>query len=111
MGHIMAGTSENDPGRLAVLRLLGTGKCWVKLSGYRSSIAGPPFTDVALIARMLIEHAGERCVWGTDWPHPNMHAYMPDDGNLLDLLADWTTGEGTLRQILVDNPAKLYGFA
>lgn len=110
MGGIMADTNENDPGRLAMLRLLETGKCWVKLSGYRSSIAGPPFPDVAPIAHSLIVHARERCVWGTDWPHPAMQRFAPDDGRLFDLLAEWAEDPETLHRILVDNPAALYGF-
>jgi predicted TIM-barrel fold metal-dependent hydrolase len=83
----------------------------VKLCGYRSSSAGYPFTDVAPLACALIQAAPERCVWGTDWPHPNYLRTMPDAGELLDLLDDWAGSDSVRRRILVDNPARLYGFA
>ena len=110
MAGIHADTPEGDEGLAAVLRLLERGRFWVKLSGYRSSVAGHPYADVAPLARRLAALAPERCVWGTDWPHPNMHAHMPDDGELLDLLAAWVPDEGRRHRILVDNPARLYGF-
>ena len=110
MGGIMADGAENEPGRLAVLRLLDSGKCWIKCSGYRSSVAGHPYADVAPIARLLFRHAPERCVWGTDWPHPHLQDHMPDDGALLDLLSDWEPNDAVWHRILVDNPAQLYGF-
>ena len=52
----------------------------------------------------------ERCVWGTDWPHTTLSDYMPDDGELMDLLLDWAPDEATRKKILVDNPAVLYAF-
>jgi predicted TIM-barrel fold metal-dependent hydrolase len=110
MGQVMADRTPADPGYQAVLRLLGSGQCWIKLSGYRISVAGYPYADVAPWARKLIAEAPQRCVWGTDWPHPNMDHHIPDDGELLDLLAGWAPDSGTLRRILVDNPAALYGF-
>jgi predicted TIM-barrel fold metal-dependent hydrolase len=95
----------------ALLRLLDSGKCWVKLCGYRCSKLGPPYEDIAEPARTLITAAPERCVWGTDWPHPGMHgSLMPDDGKLLDLLFDWAPDSGLVHRILVDNPARLYRF-
>lgn len=97
-------------GPAAVFRLLESGRCWVKLSGYRSSVAGYPYADVDFLARRLAGLVPERCVWGTDWPHPNMNNHMPDDGELLDLLAAWVPDEERRHRILVDNPAQLYGF-
>jgi len=110
MAGILADQTERDAGHAAVLRLLDGGRCWVKLSGYRASVAGYPYDDVAPLARKLATLVPERCVWGTDWPHPNMHEHMPDDGALLDLLADWVPDETQRHRILVDNPARLYGF-
>ena len=49
-------------------------------------------------------------LWGSDWPHPT-ETVKPDDAQLLDLLLRWTDDENTRRQVLVDNPARLYGFA
>lgn len=110
MAGILADQTGRDAAYGAVLRLLDGGRCWVKLSGYRASVAGYPYRDVTSLARRLAAHAAERCLWGTDWPHPNMHRHMPDDGELLDLLAGWIPDETRRRRILVDNPARLYGF-
>ncbi len=110
MAGVLADQTGNDPGYAAVLRLLDGGRCWVKLSGYRASVAGYPYGDVAPLARTLAAQVPERCVWGTDWPHPNMHEHMPDDGELLDLLAEWIPDTAQRHRILVDNPACLYGF-
>jgi predicted TIM-barrel fold metal-dependent hydrolase len=111
MGQIPTDRGINSPEFLTLLRLLESGKCWVKLCGYRSSVAGPPYADLLEPARKLIETAPERCVWGTDWPHTNMFgSLLPDDGKLLDLLYDWAPDPGQLRRILVENPAQLYGF-
>ena len=60
---------------------------------------------------MLLRHAPERCVWGTDWPHTNITDHMPDDGELLDLLGDWALDPALRQRVLVDNPARLYRFA
>jgi predicted TIM-barrel fold metal-dependent hydrolase len=94
-----------------LLRLLESGKVWVKLCGYRSSVEGPPYSDLLTPARKIIETAPERCIWGTDWPHPRrIGPLMVDDGKLLDLLNDWAPDPQQFQRILVDTPAKLYGF-
>jgi predicted TIM-barrel fold metal-dependent hydrolase len=64
------------------------------------------------MARAMIAAAPDRCVWGTDWPHPSLltEADVPDDGVLLDTLGTWAPGEAQRQAILVDNPARLYGF-
>jgi predicted TIM-barrel fold metal-dependent hydrolase len=61
-------------------------------------------------AQALIEAAPDRIIWGTDWPHPNMVKTMPNDGDLVDLLARYAGGADMMKRILVDNPARLYGF-
>ncbi len=110
MGGIRAAAGTEDPAFQALRRLLDTGRAWVKLCGYRSS-SGPPYADLLAPARALIAHAPERCLWGTDWPHPHLEGRaMPDDGVLLDLLYDWAGTDAAVRRILVDNPAILYGF-
>jgi predicted TIM-barrel fold metal-dependent hydrolase len=102
---------EEGPVISGLLRLLDSGRVWVKLSGAeRLSKAHAPYDDVAPMVRRLIAHAPERLLWGSDWPHVNLHGPMPDDGDLVDFLGRLTTPE--LRQrILVDNPAALFGFA
>ena len=84
---------------------------WVKICGAeRISSAGPPFTDAVPFAQALIEAAPDRVLWGTDWPHPNIEGEMPNDGDLMDILALYAPDEGTRERILVANPARLYGF-
>lgn len=101
----------DHPDFLALLQLLGSGKAWIKLCGYRASLAGPPYTDMDPIAHRIIAVAPDRCVWGTDWPHPVLDGRpMPDDGVLVDALARWAGDAATLERILVTNPARLYGF-
>ena len=95
----------------ALRRLLDGGRVWVKLSGTdRVSKQAPPFRDAVALARALAEHAPERVVWGTDWPHPNIDKYMPNDGKLVDAIAEIAPDEATRHRMLVDNPAELFGF-
>jgi predicted TIM-barrel fold metal-dependent hydrolase len=85
--------------------------CWVKISGAeRISSAGPPFTDAVPFARALVENAPERILWGTDWPHPNIARHMPNDGDLVDLIPQLMPDAATQRQVLVNNPHRLYQF-
>jgi predicted TIM-barrel fold metal-dependent hydrolase len=96
-----------------VRRLLDNGRTWVKLCGaYLNTRTGPPlYDDVKPIARAYVEHAAERCVWGSDWPHPTEPHVKPDDAVLFDLLHDWTPSEAVRQKILVDNADALYGFS
>jgi predicted TIM-barrel fold metal-dependent hydrolase len=91
-------------------RLLDNGNVWVKLSGIdRISKQKYPYTDAIPFARALARQAPERVVWGTDWPHPN-HSAVPNDGELVDLILEIAPDERTRKRMLVDNPAKLFGF-
>ncbi|WP_407520316.1 amidohydrolase family protein [Methylobacterium oryzisoli] len=94
-----------------VRRLLDGGRTWMKLSGaYLNTESGPPdYADASAVARAFAKAAPERMVWGSDWPHRGQKD-MPDDGTLIDLLADWAPDEAARIRILVDNPARLYGF-
>ncbi|MDP3072913.1 MAG: amidohydrolase family protein [Opitutaceae bacterium] len=85
---------------------------WCKICGAeRISRDGPPFHDAVPFARELIGIAPERILWGTDFPHPNITRWMPNDGDLLDLLPLFADDPALQKTILVDNPARLYGFA
>lgn len=112
MGHMDPAKGVEEPGFATLLDLLRAGRTWVKLSGaYRSTnLHHPPYEDVVPIARTLAETAPTRCVWGTDWPHPFVQIPMPNDGVLMDELALWVPDEDRRNAILVDNPARLYGF-
>ena len=112
MGRFDAATPADDKDWRLLMKLLATGRCWIKLSGpYYGSKSGPPlYADKARIAKELIKAAPERMVWASNWPHPSYKKNFPDEGRLLDLVADWTQDESLRKQILVTNPAKLYGF-
>lgn len=82
---------------------------WIKVScPERLTLAGPPYDDVIPYARTLVERFPNRTLWGTDWPHPNMHSHMPDDGALVDVIPRIAPTEVLQRQLLVDNPMRLY---
>ncbi|MHA1567492.1 MAG: amidohydrolase family protein [Alphaproteobacteria bacterium] len=84
---------------------------WIKVCGAeRISSSGPPYNDAIPFARAIIEAAPDRVLWGTDWPHPNIAGVMPNDGDLMSLLAQYAPDEALRQRILVDNPARLYGF-
>jgi predicted TIM-barrel fold metal-dependent hydrolase len=83
---------------------------WVKLSGAdRIATAPPSLADASALMRLLIVHAPERVLWGTDSPHPNTHGFLPDDGDLVNVLAEFT--EEDRQRLLVENPARCFGFA
>ena len=109
MLNIPAARGLEDPNFQALLRLVGDGHAYVKVSAaYRLSDRFPdyrtPFHDALLRANP------ERLMWGTDWPHPWVSAEaMPDEGHLLDLFMDWTPDEAARRKILVETPARLFG--
>ncbi len=111
MGLFPADMPLTHPDFRLLLRLLESGNAWVKLSGAeRISRSGPPYRDVVPVARALIDAAPERVVWGTDWPHTNVKPAIPNDGDLMNLLAEFAPDERTRRKILVENPCALYGF-
>ena len=87
------------------------GKLWMKVSGAdRISKLGPPYADAIPFAQKLVADFGDRCVWGTDWPHPN-HTHVPDDAQLVDILAEIAPSPAALQALMVDNPQRLYKFA
>ena len=111
MGRIDAAAGLGQPGFKALLELVKRDNGWVKVSGPdRISASGPPFHDALPYAQSLIAAAPDRVLWGTDWPHPN-NPYDPEDCDLVDLLPLVAPDEAARRKLLVDNPARLYGFA
>jgi predicted TIM-barrel fold metal-dependent hydrolase len=103
------GTEQEPFQRLC--ELMRDERAWVKVSGAeRLSGSGPPgYDDVVPFAQALIAIAPDRVLWGTDWPHPNVPR-VPDDGDLVDLLAGFAPDEPTRTRILVQNPERLYDF-
>ena len=111
MGLFPANLPLAHPDFKLLLNLLERGNAWVKLSGAeRISKRGFPYHDAIPVARAFIDAAPERVVWGTDWPHTNVQPTIPNDGDLMDILAEFAPEESVRRKILVENPAVLYGF-
>ena len=111
LGYMRTGKGLDAQGFQALLRLVKSGRCWVKLTGpYRISAAAAPYPDVTPFAHALMKTNAERIVWGSDWPHVMAKA-MPNDGDLCDLLSQWIPDARLREQVLVNNPARLYGFS
>ena len=122
-GRASAAEGVNQPGFDALLDLIKSGGAYVKISAaYRCSEKAPDYADVIPLAQALVKANADRIVWGTDWPHPNSDAgrgkplteitapFPIDDGLLLNQMAKWVPDADTRKKILVDNPARLYGF-
>ncbi len=111
MGRAKTGDGLVHPSFRVLLDLVRNEDIWVKICGAeRISTSGPPYEDAVPFARALIEAAPDRVLWGTDWPHPNIEGVMPNDGDLMNLLALAASDAAVRNRILVDNPARLYGF-
>jgi predicted TIM-barrel fold metal-dependent hydrolase len=122
-GGAQASLGTAQAGFDTLLSLVRAGKAYVKISGaYRSSTQAPDYADVAPLAAALISANAERILWGSDWPHPDSASkpgraatdlaplFQIDDGRLFNLFAMWAPDAALRKTILVENPAKLYGF-
>ncbi|MBR1267939.1 amidohydrolase family protein [Bradyrhizobium sp. AUGA SZCCT0222] len=122
-GGAQAALGVGQPGFADLVELVKSGKAHVKISGaYRASKVGPDYADCTPLAQALIAANADRIVWGTDWPHPDSVTpagkqvtdvtplFQIDDGRLLNQLPVWTPDAAVRKKILVDNPARLYGF-
>jgi len=113
MARIDPAEGANAAAFTVARRLLDGGNTWMKLSGVymRSRDGAPAYRDAFALGRALVEAAPERLVWGSDWPHTTETPGTVDDAALANVLASWCGDEAVRTRILVDNPAKLYGFA
>jgi predicted TIM-barrel fold metal-dependent hydrolase len=112
MGYLTRGVSPQHPEMRAMLHLMQAGRAWAKISGpYRVSLHDAPYEPVADIVRWLADGCAQQLVWGSDWPHVMVRGAMPHDADLLDLLGNWVPEAQRRESILVDNPARLYGWA
>jgi predicted TIM-barrel fold metal-dependent hydrolase len=114
-----AALGPSQAGFDALLALVKAGRAYVKISAaYRISDRKPDFPDAAAIAQAIVAANPDRVVWGSNWPHPGRGntrtdtapPYPSDDGMLLNQLPKWVPDAATRRKILVENPARLYGF-
>jgi predicted TIM-barrel fold metal-dependent hydrolase len=123
-GGAKSADGVKQPGFDALVSLVKTGKAYVKISAAADLVStkAPDYADVVPLAKALVAANPQRILWGTDWPHPDSRVLpdrkntdiaplvQTDDGLVLNLLPVWVPDAATRKAILVDNPARLYGF-
>ena len=112
-GHLPAEQGMEHPAFQVICRLLKEEKIWVKLSGLYIDSVKPDFSDTIAIGKALCQVNPDRCLWGTDWPHPMVYDAkqdFPNDADMLDALYEQAGSYGTFKKILVDNPARVFRF-
>jgi predicted TIM-barrel fold metal-dependent hydrolase len=122
-GEAKAALGVEQSGFPALLDLVRGAKVYVKLSApYHLSSQAPEFSDVTLLAKALIAANPHQVLWGSDWPHPaniqgpgrTFRDISPlrqiDDGISLNELGVWASDAAVRKMILIDNPAKLFGY-
>jgi predicted TIM-barrel fold metal-dependent hydrolase len=101
----------DQPAMRLARNLLKDERWWIMLSGQeRHSASDYPWDDTVAFARAFVEAAPDRVIWSTDWPHVRFRRKMPNDADLLEMLYRYVPDAAMRRKILVDNPARLYGF-
>jgi predicted TIM-barrel fold metal-dependent hydrolase len=118
LGRVRGGEGINAPGFTVIRRLLSSrDDCWTKISSwYRLSDAGVPpgvhsYADMKPLVQAVLRERADRCVWGTNWPHPGLTDTMPNDADLLDQLESWLPGEAVREPLFATNAARLYRFS
>jgi predicted TIM-barrel fold metal-dependent hydrolase len=113
LGRPRGGEGIEQPGFKVVRRLLTErDDCWTKVSSfYRLSDAGPPdYSDMQPFVQAVLGDRSDRCVWGTNWPHPGLSRDMPNDAHLLDVLEGWIPRDAMREPLFATNAARLYRF-
>ncbi|MEO6958973.1 MAG: amidohydrolase family protein [Burkholderiaceae bacterium] len=113
MGRMNTALGADNPGFRKLCELMKEGAVWTKISGAdRNSNERPEYNDIDVFAKSVLKANLDHVVWGTDWPHINYFnaADVPNDGVLLNTLHRWVPEASIKKQILVNNPARLYGF-
>jgi predicted TIM-barrel fold metal-dependent hydrolase len=108
MGRVDAAAGTQQPAFRALLELAKRENCWIKVCG-AERISLPPYAAAVPIARAIVEAIPDRVLWGTDFPHPNLK-HEADEADLVDLIPQFAATAQAQRKLLVDNPARLYGF-
>jgi predicted TIM-barrel fold metal-dependent hydrolase len=121
-GGARGAAGVGQPGFAALVNLVKAGNAYVKISGAADQVStnAPDYPEALPLARALVSANPQRVLWGTAWPHPgstpggkrtDLSPNKPiDDGRVLNLLPVWVPDAATRHAILVDNPARLYGF-
>jgi 2-pyrone-4,6-dicarboxylate lactonase len=108
MGRVPATAGVDQPPFKALIELSRRENCWIKVCG-SERISMPPYAAAVPIARALVDAAPMRVLWGTDFPHPNA-THEADEADLVDLVPQFAPDPLAQKHLLVDNPARLYGF-
>ena len=108
MGRVPGKGGTGQPAFRALLELSRLDRCWIKVCG-SERISMPPYTEAIPIARAIVEAIPDKVLWGTDFPHPNA-THVADESDLVDLVPKIAPTAVAQRRLLVDNPARLYGF-
>jgi predicted TIM-barrel fold metal-dependent hydrolase len=112
-GQVDPAKGVDQPDFRVILDLMGEKHVWMKIaSADRYMHEGKAFGDIVKLARALIAKAPDRIIWGTDWPHAYIYEAggMVNDGDLMNMMIDFPPSEAARKKILVDNPARLFGF-
>ena len=109
MARVPAAAGTDQPALRALLDLARLECCWIKVSG-SERISMPPYDAAMPIAQAIVAASPERVLWGSDFPHPNA-THVCDEADLVDLVPRFAPDEAMRRKLLVDNPARLYGFS
>ncbi len=109
MGRVPGKDGVDQPPLKALLDLAKLENCWIKVCG-AERISLPPYAEAVPIAQAIVAAAPARVLWGTDFPHPNA-THAADEADLVDLVPRYAPDAATQKSLLVDNPARLYGFA
>ena len=111
LGRVRGGEGVNAPGFNVVRRLLAErDDCWTKISSWYRLSDVPDFQDMKPLVQTLLKERPDRCVWGTNWPHPGMTKFMPNDADLVDQLDSWLPSGAVREPLFARNAARLYGF-
>ena len=109
MGRVPGKDGVDQPPLKALLELAKLDNCWIKVCG-AERISMPPYAEAVPIAHAIVTAAPTRVLWGTDFPHPNP-THEADEADLVDLVPQYATDATAQQRLLVDNSARLYGFA
>jgi predicted TIM-barrel fold metal-dependent hydrolase len=111
LGRVRGGEGVNSPGFKVILRMLTSREdCWVKLSSWYRLSDGSAGEDMKPLAQALLRERADRCVWGSNWPYPGLHDWMPNDADLVDQLDSWIPAEAMRAPLFATNAATLYRF-
>jgi 2-pyrone-4,6-dicarboxylate lactonase len=109
MGRVPAKDGVDQAPLKALLELAKLPNCWIKVCG-AERIDLPPYDKAVPIAHAIVSAIPNRVLWGTDFPHPNS-THKADEADLVDLVPQYVPDAETQKRLLVDNPARLYGFS